>query len=89
MQSVNLTLALHSDAKSTVTVQVPDDFALARVPEKGRGSLACWLARLPNGSRMTAAGAAIVPWHDGYRRDVALVKQGGQWIEATEAKVAA
>lgn len=82
MQTINLTHVLNPDAESTVTVQVPDDFALARVPEHGRGSLACWLARLPNGSRMEAHGATVIPWADHYRRDVALVKQDGAWIEA-------
>lgn len=80
MQTVNLTHAVNPDARSTVTVGVPDDFALAEVP-KGRGSLACWLARLPNGSTMRATGAAVIPWAGGYRRDVALVKVAGQWQE--------
>ncbi len=86
MQYVNLTLAIDPDNPTDVTVGAPDDFALARVPEKGKGSLACWLARLPNGSTMEAHGAAVIPWYDGYRRDVALVKQGGQWIEADSPK---
>ena len=81
MQTVNLTLAINPEAGSTVTVGVPDGFALAEVP-KGRGSLACWLARLPEGSTMVAHGAAVIPWQDHYRRDVALVKAGGQWVEA-------
>lgn len=81
MQTVNLTNELDPEAGSDVTVSVPDDFALAEVP-KGRGSLACWLAKLPNGSTMVASGSRVIPWADAYRRNVALVKQNGQWVEA-------
>lgn len=86
MQIVNLTQVIDPNNQTSVIVEVPDGFALAKMP-KGRGSLACWLARLPNGSRLSGLDIfRPIPWRDEYRSCVELVKQDGQWIEADSPK---
>lgn len=55
MICLNDTLGVNATDNASVFVNVPDDYALVPVP-KGRGSLACWLADLPNGSIIRSIG---------------------------------
>lgn len=79
---INLTNVLDPENPSTVTVSVPDGYALAQCPSKGRGSLARWLTALPEGSTMSAWMALYPAWKAGYpRRDMDLIKRNGAWQE--------
>lgn len=84
MQHVDLVQTLNPHVNAYVDVSVPEGFALAQCPPKGRGALARWLAGLPNGSILTAVhGPAGTP-------AVALVKHEGRFVDyadlPTEAK---
>lgn len=59
MQTVNLTKIIDPANPVPCVVAVPDGYALAQVPAHGRGSLARWLAGLPNGTTLTARGTKL------------------------------
>jgi hypothetical protein len=79
MQTINLTQILDPGNPARCTVVVPDDVALARVPEKGRGSLARWLAKLPNGTRIEG----VYPSR-GRNSAAFLVKVNGHFVDEAE-----
>lgn len=78
MQTVNLTSIIDPENSAQCVVTVPDGYALAEVP-KGRGSLACWLARLPDGSTM-------VGQHPATHLLVRLAKLDGRFVDLDEAE---
>lgn len=78
MQIIDLTAALEPGSQKKCVVTVPEGYALAEVP-KGRGSLACWLARLPDGSTM-------VGQHPATHLLVRLAKLDGRFVDLDEAE---